>query len=318
LRHISKLGDLTAWAVVCILCGVSLTLCNKARAAAVCPKQTSSTAQMGNSTLCIIMDAATSPKLKAMEREWIERSAHIVAAYYGQFPAPLVVIQLRGGDGKGVSGGRTTNDDGLMIQANVGRDSTPEILSDDWVMVHEMVHLALPEIGRSHNWLAEGLAVYVEGVARAQAGNRPISDVWAEDRREMPKGLPRDGEGGMDETRTWARTYWGGALFCLQADIAIREQTHNKVGLQTALRAILKETGGYGFEHDIAEVLRIGDSATGTHVLYGLYSQSRSTAQSPDLDLMWTLLGVPENPASQLFDDRAPLAAVRTAITAAP
>ena len=191
------------------------------------------------------------------------------------------------------------------------RDTTAEELSADWVMVHEMVHLALPEIGRAHNWLAEGLAVYVEGIARAQAGNRSISDVWAEDRREMPRGLPQPGEGGMDETRTWARTYWGGALFCLQADMAIREQTHNRVGLQTALRAMLKDTGGYGFERDIVEVLRVGDAATGTHVLYDLYSRSRSAAQAPDLNLMWTLLGVPENPATEEgFDDRAPLAAV--------
>jgi hypothetical protein len=317
-------NDLGVWrlkilaAACCVLAAAALTLCSKAQAAQGCPKQTTRALPVGNSTLCIIMEESTPVKLKALEQAWIERSAHIVAAYYGQFPAPLVVLKLRDSDGTGVSGGRTTNDDGLMIQVNVGRDSSTEVLSDDWVMVHEMVHLALPEIGRSHNWLAEGLAVYVEGIARAQAGNRAVRDVWAEDRRDMPKGLPRPGEGGMDETRTWARTYWGGALFCLQADMAIREQTHNKVGLQTALRAILKETGGYGFEHDIVEVLRVGDAATGTHALYSLYSQARTTAQSPDLDLMWTRLGVPEDPATQPFDDRAPLAAVRAAITAVP
>jgi hypothetical protein len=293
-------------------------LCNKVQAAARCPQQTTRSLQVGESTLCLMLDEAAPAKLKTVEQAWIERSAHIVAAYYGRFPAPLVVLRLRSGDGAGVNGGRTTNDDGLMIQATVGRETTAEMLSADWVMVHEMVHLALPEIGRSHNWLAEGLAVYVEGIARAQAGNRDISDVWAEDRREMPRGLPRPGEGGMDETHSWARTYWGGALFCLQADMAIREQTHNRVGLQTALRAILKDSGGYGFDRDIVEVLRAGDAATGTHVLYDLYSRSRNSAQAPDLDLMWTLLGVPENPAAQPFDDRAPLAAVRTAITTSP
>jgi hypothetical protein len=294
-----------------------LALCNKAQAAARCP-QAALALVVGGSTLCLIQDSATPAQLKLLEQAWVERSAHIVAAYYGQFPAPLVVLQLSSAGGSGVNGGRTTNDEGLMIHASVGRDTTAEELSADWVMVHEMVHLALPEIGRAHNWLAEGLAVYVEGIARAQAGNRSSSDVWAEDRREMPRGLPRPGEGGMDETHTWARTYWGGALFCLQADLAIREQTHNHIGLQTALRAILKDTGGYGFDRDIVEVLRVGDAATGTHVLYDLYSRSRSAAQVPDLDLMWTLLGVPENPATDAFDDRAPLAAVRTAITKAP
>lgn len=318
MRIDRKISGLAPWTLAwCAAALLPFTLYNKVPAAPRCPPAARALTVAG-STLCLIQDGATPAKLKIAEQAWVERSAHIVAAYYGQFPAPLVILQISSAGGSGINGGRTTNDEGLMIQATVGRDTTAEELTADWVMVHEMVHLALPELGRSHNWLAEGLAVYVEGVARAQAGNRSSSDVWAEDRREMPRGLPRPGEGGMDQTHTWARTYWGGALFCLQADMAIREQTHNRVGLQAALRAILKDTGGYGFERDIVEVLRVGDSATGTHVLYDLYSRSRTAAQAPDLNLMWTLLGVPENPATEVFDDHAPLAAVRTAITAAP
>jgi hypothetical protein len=52
--------------------------------------------------------------------------------------------------------------------------------------------------------------------------------------------------------------------------------------------------------------------------MYGLYQQVRATPQSPDLDLLWTLLGVPPDPPTQPFDDRAPLAAIRIAITAKP
>ena len=285
---------------------------------AACPQPASIQLQVSGSTICVLAEDGTLKRQQPLLRAWIERSAHIVADYYGQFPAPLVVIQLRGMDGSGVNGGRTTNDPGLMIQMRVGRDSTADTLAADWVLVHEMVHLALPEVGRTHDWLAEGLATYVEGVARAQYGNRAISDVWAEDRNSMPKGLPRAGEGGMDQSPSWGRTYWGGALYCLQADVAIREQTANRVGLQTALRAILKETGGYGFESDIGDVLRIGDAATGTHVMYGLYQQIRATPQTPNLELLWTLLGVPNDPLTQPFDDRAPLAAIRIAITAKP
>jgi hypothetical protein len=274
--------------------------------------------QLSGSTLCVLIDDAKLSNQQPLLRTWIDRSAHIVADYYGQFPAPLLVIRLQGMDGSGVGSGRTTNDSGLMIQMRVGRETKTDTLASDWVLVHEMVHLALPEVGRRHGWLAEGLATYVEGVARAQYGNRDIADVWAEDRHSMPMGLPRAGEGGMDETPTWGRTYWGGALYCLQSDVAIREQTANRVGLQTALRAILKETGGYAFDADIAEVLRIGDTATGTHVMYGLYQQIRASAQTPNLDVLWTLLGVPNDPKTQPFDDRAPLAAIRIAITAKP
>jgi hypothetical protein len=283
--------------------------------AAACPSITTDTLMVHASTLCLIVEDAT-PQRRRLLQDWVARSADIVATYYGRFPAPLVVIALDAMEGDGVGGGRTTDDSGLLIHVNVGRGVTAAHLADDWVMVHEMVHLALPEIGRSHNWLAEGLAVYVEGVARAQYGNRAISDVWAEDRRSMPMGLPHAGEGGMDQTSTWGRTYWGGALFCLQADVEIRLESANRVGLQTALRAILNRTGGYSSTREIDDVLRIGDAATGTHVLANLYASESSAPQAPDLNQLFERLGVPADPKSQPFDDHAPLAAIRIAITA--
>ncbi|MHB8475637.1 MAG: hypothetical protein ACYDBZ_05055 [Steroidobacteraceae bacterium] len=269
-------------------------------------------------TLCASIDDRAHSIRTELLRDWIDRSARIVAAYYARFPAPLVVLRIRVEPGTGVRGGRTTNDSGPMIQVSVGADTTAGDLAADWVLVHEMVHLALPEIGRRHNWLAEGLAVYVEGVARAQFGNRDIADVWAENRRSMAQGLPQAGEGGMDESPSWGRTYWGGALFCLQADVKLRERTHNRAGLQTALRAILEETGGYRAERGIDDVLRIGDAATGTRVLQGLYQANRAAPVTPDLAQLWQQLGVPEDPKSQPFDDHAPLAAIRIAITREP
>lgn len=267
------------------------------------------------STLCALIDDPA-PSTRSLLQQWIERSARIVAGYYARFPAPRLSLRIHVTPGGGVRGGRTTNDSGLMIEVSVGRDVTAEDLASDWVLVHEMVHLALPEIGRRHNWLAEGLATYIEGVARAQFGNRDVADMWSEYRRSMPLGLPHEGEGGMDQTHTWGRTYWGGALFCLQADVAIRTQTANRFGLQTALRAILNETGGYRADRAIDEVLRIGDAATATRVLQDLYRQSSDTPVSPDLDLLWTRLGVPQDPKTEAFDDHAALSAVRIAITA--
>lgn len=286
--------------------------------AAGCADRAALDIEVQGATLCASIDDPAHSVRTELLRDWVDRSARIVAAYYARFPAPLVVLRIRVEPGTGVRGGRTTNDSGLMIQVSVGADTTAGDLAADWVLVHEMVHLALPEIGRRHNWLAEGLAVYVEGIARAQFGNRDIADVWAESRRSMPMGLPRAGEGGMDESPSWGRTYWGGALFCLQADVAMREQTHNRAGLQTALRAILKETGGYRAERDIDDVLRIGDAATGTRVLQELYQANRAAPVAPDLAQLWGRLGVPEDPISQPFDDHAPLAAIRIAITRKP
>ena len=287
-------------------------------AAADCSKAVDESLKIDAATLCIVFAEPESAARKSLLHAWIARSAHIVADYYGRFPATLVTLKVGGMDGDGVGGGRTTNESGLLIQVRVGRTANAATLANDWVLVHEMVHLALPELGYTHNWLAEGLAVYVEGVARAQAGNREVADVWAEDRHSMPMGLPRSGEGGMDQTRTWARTYWGGALFCLQADIALRQETANRSGLQSALRAILQGTGGYANERDIDSVLRIGDAASGTHVLEDLYGRSKALPMATDLNELWRQLGVPVDPTTQAFDDHAPLAPIRIAITAKP
>lgn len=294
---------------------VSMALASNACAETkACGPQATEVMSLGISTLCLRIEEPT-PARKELLRAWVRRSADIVAQYYGRFPAPLVFLDLGIMDGAGIGGGHTVNEGGLSIHVNVGRDATPQGLANDWVLVHEMVHLALPEIGRRHDWLAEGLAVYVEGVARAQAGNRPIQDVWAEDRRSMPLGLPREGEGGMDQTSTWARKYWGGALFCLEADVQIRQHTGNRLGLQAALRAILDATGGYAAERDIGDVLRIGDAATGTRVLGDLYDREKTAPVNPELDSLWRELGVPQNPLTEPFDDHAPLAAIRIAIT---
>jgi hypothetical protein len=280
-----------------------------------CPRAAAMALDVDGAALCIFTDDGMTGETRARVQAWIQRSARIVADYYGRFPAAQVTLQIHSVAGGGVRGGRTTDDGGLVIQVSVGAGVTAQELSADWVLVHEMVHLALPEMGRRHNWLAEGLATYVEGIARAQAGNRDIRDVWAEQRHSMPRGLPQPGEGGMDQTATWGRTYWGGALFCLQAEVAIREQTGNRAGLQLALRAILRETGGYATERAIGDVLRIGDAATGTRVLQDLYEKSAMQPQTPDLAELWSRLGVPDDPLTEAFDDHAPLAAVRIAIT---
>ena len=205
-----------------------------------CPQQTRVALNIQGGILCALIDEGAPANQRPLLREWIERSAQIVADYYARFPAPLVVLRIQSAPGGGVRGGRTTNESGLVIQVSVGRDATADELAADWVLVHEMVHLALPEVGRRHDWLAEGLATYVEGIARAQFGNRDITDVWAEYRHSMPLGLPHAGEGGMDQTPTWGRTYWGGALYCLVADVTIRERTGNTRSLDDVIRAIGK------------------------------------------------------------------------------
>ena len=189
---------------------------------------------------------------------WVETSALTVSRYYGRFPVPNLTLRVRGSDGSGIRHGVTYPQGGGLILISVGRDTDISETKDDWVLVHEMIHLAFPSMDDDHHWLEEGISTYVEPVARAQAGLMSEAEVWKEFIRDMPKGEPQPGDHGLDNTHTWGRTYWGGALFCLLADIRIREHTGNRKGLQDALRGILNAGGKITEDWEIEKTLAIG------------------------------------------------------------
>jgi len=131
----------------------------------------------------------------------------------------------------------------------------------------------------------------------------------------LPKGLPGPEDRGLDFTPTWGRTYWGGALFCLLADIEIRKRTGNRKGLEDALRAILAAGGTVQAEWPLTKALRIGDEATGVPVLSELYEKMKASPSPVDLNDLWKQLGVEKKKGRIQFNDSAPLAATRRTIT---
>jgi hypothetical protein len=100
--------------------------------------------------------------------DWVKTSARAVSTYYGAFPVSSLKLLLVPVDGPRVRGGTTWGYRGAAVRVLLGRDSGEDDLRRDWVMVHEMVHLALPDMEQRYNWLSEGLAVYIEPVARVQ------------------------------------------------------------------------------------------------------------------------------------------------------
>jgi hypothetical protein len=256
--------------------------------------------------------------------DWMARAALAVIGYYGRFPVDDVRIVLRPVNGAGVRGGTTygrSRDDRPLIVIRLGHDTTAAQLANDWKLTHEMVHLSVPSVPRNSHWLEEGIATYVEPIARAQRGELSDARIWADMVQGMPKGLPAQGDRGLDNTPTWGRTYWGGALFCLLADVQIRARTQNRKGLQDALRGVLAAGGNIRVvDWSVERILVAGDAATGTTVLLDLYRRlANSPAPEPaELDSLWQALGVQSEGSDVRFDDHAPLAASRRAITRNP
>jgi hypothetical protein len=247
--------------------------------------------------------------------DWIVASASAIQSYYGRFPVKLLRIRIESGEGHGARSGTTYAHNGPLIRVGVGRYSDSTDLKRDWIMTHEMVHLAMPEFSARHAWLEEGLATYVEPIARAQVGQLTEEKIWRDMLQDMPKGLPAAGDQGLDNTHTWGRTYWGGALYYLLADVRIRERTGNRAGLQDALRAIVAQGGNIEVSWDVRRTPSMEDKATGTNVLIELFDEMRATPVSPELAKLWQRLGVKLLGDNVEFDDAAPFAAIRRAIT---
>lgn len=250
--------------------------------------------------------------------DWVLRSARATATFFGRFPAAAVHITVDAGGGAMVTSGITHADPHARIRVVIGRHTTPATLKRDTTMVHEMTHLAFPDLDDAQLWLHEGIASYVEVVASAQALEMSPAEAWARLAHELPMGLPERGDHGLDDTPSEDRRYWGGALFCLTADIEIRRRTHNRFGLKDALRSILAAGGTLARTWTAERALSIGDRAVGVPVLSELYASWRNNPVAPDLDALWNELGVQTANGRVRLVDTTPLAPIRRAITELP
>ena len=271
--------------------------------------------EIGGGKIDVVIEGDNADFPEALATNWITTAARAVTSYYGTFPVPHVVIHLHPVWGDEIGGGRTfgTNDGG-RISVDVGRATTAAHFQRDWLMTHEMVHLSFPSVADEHHWIEEGIATYVEPIARAEIGNLRPEQVWKDVARDMPQGLPQAGDRGLDFTPTWGRTYWGGALFCMLADVEIHQRTGNRKGLQDALRGILEAGGNISEDWDFARVLHTGDRATGVPVLQELYEKMRAAPSPVALDDLWKRLGIERSGRSVILHDDAPQAAIRRAI----
>jgi hypothetical protein len=248
--------------------------------------------------------------------DWIRASADVVAKYYGRFPVDRVLLLVLPGEGSGLGYGKTLGNGGASILIPIGRETKKRELDGDWMLVHEMLHLAFPSVPREHLWLEEGIATYIEPFARARAGRLSTEAAWRGLVKGLPNGLPEQGDRGLDNTHTWGRTYWGGALFCLLADIEIRERSGGHKSLDDALLAILRAGGNIAVRWELSRALAEGDRALGMPVLTDLHRKMGSRPYDVDVAALWTKLGVRLAGDKVTFDDRAPIAHLRRSITA--
>lgn len=248
--------------------------------------------------------------------KWVDLAAQAVSKFYGRFPVDRVLLLVQAREaGSAVADGITFPGAPPFINVTVRANATAEELATDWILTHEFIHLAFPSLPRPHHWLEEGLSTYVEPLARTQAGQIEVSDYWRGLIDSLPQGQPNQGDGGLDGSRARLRTYWGGALFCFAADLALRRQLGPAHGLQDALQLFVREQATIDTAWPIQKALQFVDKRLGVPVLEQLYANWATKPVRLDLDHIWRDLGIQIDKGRVKFDDSAPQAEVRLAIT---
>jgi hypothetical protein len=152
-----------------------------------------STILIGSSRLDIVVEKGLFDVTKHGLLDWVRSAAESVASYYGHFPLPHLLIRITPGVGEGIGHGMTFGKGGGLVTIQVGAETTRTDFRSDWMLTHEMLHLAFPSVRRDHHWIEEGIATYVEPVARVRARQMEASEMWYELVRDLPQGLPAPG-----------------------------------------------------------------------------------------------------------------------------
>lgn len=254
----------------------------------------------------------------AQIREWIEESAAITVPLFGRFPVDhtsLFVVPAKGE--REVVFGKVLSLAGASVVLVVGDRMTAASRHDDWVLVHELFHLGFPTFRGEGRWLGEGLATYYEPLLRARAGWTSDSEVFRQFARNMPRGQAArgSGEGGLARRDDLDTIYWGGALFCLAADVRIREETRGVRSLDDVLRATVERGGDATRVWSVRDVVELGDRVTGTTVLSEMFERHAARGERIDLEGLFDALGVGRE--GRPNDEARPLAWIRRDLASA-
>lgn len=248
--------------------------------------------------------------------DWVKRTAEAEANYWHGFTADEMLVGLVPMPRAGVGYGRTQPGGGVTIMIEVGDSIDQRRLFNDWVLVHELIHSGMPFIRGRGTWFMEGSATYVEPIIRARAGWKTEEEVWMEWVRNMPQGMgvfPR----GMPAA-SGRENYWGGAIFMLLADLAIRRESAGAKGLEDCLAGALWDGLDGAGRVSLDAYTQACNRATGTTAMSEMIERY-VTAQTPvDLAALWKDLGVALVGGRIVLDDTAPQAKWRKMIVMGP
>ncbi len=166
-------------------------------------------------------------------QQWVDEVYTALTRYSGPMPFVVHVYFHRRSAREPVPWGQTIRQRRRQgVELHVDPSYSLDRFLADWTAPHEFSHLLIPYLGRKNAWFAEGFASYMQyqvmhemGVLSAQQMRRRYAERirrarrgYRHSQRTFVEAAPR-----LRAEYAYPTLYWGGAIFFLRADQALRE-----------------------------------------------------------------------------------------------
>ncbi|HKE46449.1 MAG TPA: hypothetical protein VKB52_00165 [Rhodanobacteraceae bacterium] len=278
-----------------------------------------SVALPGSTVRLTILDANDAEKRKL--EAWFPKMGRAAATAFGTLPLADVQVLIVPADEaeEAVQFGQSRRGQGQGLTLYVDAKRPAADFDHDWVAVHELSHMYHPYLDEDGSWLAEGLATYYQNVLRARAGLLTPAEAWEQIDAGFERGRRETKEQSgvaLEKAHGFMRVYWSGTAYWLDVDTTLRRASGNRLSIDEALKRFdaccLPDSRGWTPQAFVAKL----DALLGTDVFAKRYAAYRTRLDFPDLAPLYADLGIRRDGKALRFDDDAPAADVRRAITA--
>ncbi len=236
-----------------------------------------------------------------------------VSNFYGRVAAPaLSVFAVSTPRARDIVFGKVRAMAGASVSYFVGERF--ENAKNDWVMVHELLHLGFPTLFDAR-WFSEGIATVYEPLVRYRLGDLDEATVWQGFAKNLPRGLPAlTHAGAMLESADIDAMYWGSSTLLFEWEHALRAATAQKMGVEQALATLAQDYGKRAKDgvsmhlSTLDDTVRDLDRLTGTTTLSAIMAACQKDRKVTLHDLLGPF-GVDDN--GRIVDNSPPARARR-------
>jgi len=275
-----------------------------------------------------ILYASTFNKVEQQQTyRWLKQVAEALRTVYGEWPKDKFNITIEhGSSGNGpVPWGQVTrsNPDNVLLVINP--ESSIQDIMYDWTAFHELSHLFIPYRGYGDLWFSEGLATYYQNIIQARTGILSETELWNKLTAGFERGRKQNQwakknlaeiSDNMRKYRNFMRVHWSGVHYWLTTDIKLRQQSQNKVTLDSLLKQL--KTCCQNKSMSAVELVGQLDQLAGSDIFKSRFLEYRASYVMPEYDSILTRLGVISHRDDHEFDvllkSNAPNTDIRTSI----